>query len=207
MKGSKSKQPVVPPGERDSLAVGASPAVPVTGYLRDVARGSLYRVGPGAAVGRDLSCVVLVREPDVASVQAVFEESVEGRLLLVPREGDIMINGSPVSVAHVLHDGDTFAVGECSFAYHSQVPDGTVADADLTVPPSPQAPPPQAASPQVARPGPHERSGLEAALANTAERMRYIRQRLNDEAGRRPRETAVAIVAVTVLAVFLAVVR
>lgn len=93
-------------------------------YLNDARRGRLFQLRESTTIGRDLSSVVLLQEPDVSRTHAEIRNE-EGRFVLHPRGGVTLVNGERLTTARALQEGDLLYIGRTKLRYSTEVPSGS----------------------------------------------------------------------------------
>lgn len=94
-------------------------------YLREVRRERYYRLGDVTAIGRDLTCAVLILDPDISRTHA--EVLRDGEAYQVhPRRGVTLLNGHRLLAPAVLAEGDELMVGQTLLRYTTVAPPGGV---------------------------------------------------------------------------------
>jgi len=95
-----------------------APGGAVSAYLRELRRGTLYKVSEKLQIGRDYQCAVLLREPDVKAVHAEVCWSDERGGELRPMPGAaVQINGRTIDEACELLEGDEIVIGRERFRF------------------------------------------------------------------------------------------
>ena len=97
------------------------------GYLRDVKRGRLYKLGPVIEIGRDLGCAVLLKDPEVSRHHA--EVRLEGSKFVVHPVGNAytLFNSDRLVGATPLKEGDELGVGRTILRFSTEPPQNIVA--------------------------------------------------------------------------------
>jgi hypothetical protein len=92
-------------------------------YLRDVRRERWYRLGENNTIGRDLTCTVLILDPDISRTHAelVHEGDAFGYKIHA-RRGVTLVNGHRVTEPRRLEEGDEIMVGTTSLRFTTVAP-------------------------------------------------------------------------------------
>jgi predicted component of type VI protein secretion system len=92
-------------------------------YLRDVRRERWYHLGPTNAIGRDLSCTVLILDPDISRIHAELVREGQGFTYKVhPRRGVTLVNGHRITEPRKLEEGDDIMVGQTTLRFTTVAP-------------------------------------------------------------------------------------
>lgn len=98
-------------------------------FLRDMRHGRLYKLTATTAIGRDPSCAVLLREPEVSRAHAEVRAAGESGYQLVPTGGVTLLNGERLTATAMLTEGDEVTIGRTQLRFSRQVPQHVHMDA------------------------------------------------------------------------------
>ena len=72
-------------------------------------------------VGSDYHCdIVLVKDPTVAPVHALFKRALDSSVALFPQGGAVTVNGQPTA-GGLIRSGDSIGIGSTILSYEQRV--------------------------------------------------------------------------------------
>ena len=92
------------------------------GYLRDLGRARLFALRPVTQIGRDLSCEVLLPEPNVSRFHADIRLQDERYVVRPLGTADTTLNGRRLSEPAELTEGDELTIGSTVLRFTTEVP-------------------------------------------------------------------------------------